>query len=105
MFTLLSEESVSQAPQKAALYTSITFHVCALLALTWISLRSVPTVRFELMPVPAGAPEPVREPQYFRIPIRTFVETHPDHTKLVERAITPAPEYPTKEIEGAGYTP
>jgi TonB family protein len=105
MFTLLSEESVFDAPKKAALYISFTGHVCALIALTWFSLLRVPTVRFELMTVHAGTAEPVRQPQQIYSPIRNSPRIPSDRTKPALRETTTPPARQTDVNDSAGFTP
>jgi TonB family protein len=71
MFTLLSEAHVSATPRKDALYFSLIVHVCAFVAFTWLSFTTDTPVRFKLIAVHAGTPEPVREPQTIFLPVRT----------------------------------
>jgi protein TonB len=105
MFTLLSEESVSEAPKKAGLYISFAVHVCALIAFVWLSFLKVPAVRFELMTVHAGTPEPVREPQHLFAPIRNSHRTFSDSAKPIAR-VAMTPREPRNDVnDSAGFTP
>jgi TonB family protein len=70
MFTLLSREHVSSTPGRDALYASLTIHVCTFVALTWFSFMADTPVRFKLITVHAGTPEPVRQPQPIFLPVR-----------------------------------
>jgi TonB family protein len=92
MFKLLPQESVSNTPRKAALYASCAIHFCALIALTWFSVFSASTVRFELMTVHAGSPEPVRKPQpvYVPIRVRNLLRTLSERTQT-KRPVIEAP--------------
>src|SRR5262245_4850060 len=81
MFTLLSLESVSQIPGRPALYLACTLHFCGLIAVILFSLFNVSTVRFEVMTVQAGSPEPVRQPQPLYVPIRNLPPPTADYTQ------------------------
>jgi periplasmic protein TonB len=81
MFKLLSQESVSETPGRAALGVSCTIHFCALIALTWFSVFNVSTVRFELVTVHAGSEEPARKPQPLYAPARSSPHTVSDHAE------------------------
>src|SRR5262245_54514279 len=105
MFTLLSEESVFEAPKKAALYISFTVHVCALIALTSFSLFRVPKVRFELLTVHAGAPEPAREPHHLYAPIRNLTHTPSERVRPILPQIETPSAPGTDEDHSAGFTP
>jgi TonB family protein len=112
MFTILSQESVSAIPGKAALYASCTIHFCAVIALTWFSVFNVSTVRFELMRVQAGSREPVREPQpvYIYGPTRNWDRIPSQHTKPVlpaqisSQTDAPNNQYQTASNDGSGFT-
>jgi protein TonB len=70
MFSLLSEESVSEIPRIDVLYVSLAIHLCALFSLTWFSLFVSPVARFELIAVHAGTAAPVRNPEPIFAPVR-----------------------------------
>src|SRR5262245_57835017 len=97
MFTLLSHEAVSQTPGRTALYASLTINLCTLAALTWFSLFSISTVRFELTTVHAGSLEPVRRPQRLYIPIQTSPRWPTDR----KNAIAPVTDMP-RQTEPSG---
>jgi TonB family protein len=88
MFALLSDECVSATPRRNGLYISVTIHICALIALTWFSLFAKPGIRFKVIAVHAGTPEPVRNPQPIYTPVRT-VRTSLDLPGDLATAIPP----------------
>src|SRR5262245_471697 len=103
MFTLLSQESVSETPGTRALYLSFTSHFCVLFALTWFAVFNAPTVRFELTTVHAGSEEPVREPHFLYLPGTNTSHAQSDRTQ----ARLPVTEKPrqTNSTDSAGYVP
>ncbi|SRR5881296_1688099 len=109
MFTLLCEQSVSATPTRNALYFSLIIHACACIAVTWFSLTTTPQVRFKLIPVHAGTPEPVREPQLIYAPVRklqTSSDDAPvDRTRAVRRKTEILPAHQNDEGDPAAYTP
>jgi TonB family protein len=105
MFNLLSQESVSETPGKAALYASCTIHCCVLIILAWFSISSVPGVHLQLTTVYAGSPEPVREPQRVYIPQRNASPGIVEHAQPVKRisAATETPHY-VESADASGFT-
>jgi TonB family protein len=103
MFTLLSQESVSETPRKRALYLSFTAHFCVLFALTWFAVFNAPAVRFELTTVHAGSEEPVREPHFLYVPKTNTSPASSDRTQ----ARLPVAEKPsqTNSTDSGGYVP
>src|SRR5689334_17354946 len=108
MFTLLSEADVSATPRKDALYFSLIVHVCAFVAFTWFSFTTDTPVRFKLIAVHAGTPEPVREPQTIFFPVRTVSTSKnvpASLTKAILHKTEIAPARQTDEGNHGDYTP
>jgi TonB family protein len=104
MFTMLSQESVSETPGKAALYASCTIHFCALIVLALLSISNVPKVRFEFTAVHAGSEEPVRQPQPLYAPVGNLIHIPSERT---QRTLTVVPETPrqAESNDSVGFTP
>src|SRR5215510_2802340 len=108
MFTLLSDESVSVTPTRAALYFSLIIHVCTCIAVTWFSMTTTSPVRFRLIPVHAGTSEPVREPQLFYAPVQklqTSSRAPVDRIRAVQRKTEIVPAHQNGEGDRAAYAP
>jgi TonB family protein len=104
MFTLLSQQSLSGTPGRAALYASCSIHICIVVALVWFSFFTVPTARFQLMTVQAGSPDPVRQPQpvYVYAPLRNSPRPPADRTKPALH-LTETP-HQTESKDSGGFT-
>src|SRR5262249_46710180 len=102
MFTMLSQESVSETPGKPALCVSCIAHLCVLFGLTWFAVFNAPTVHLEVTTVHAGSEEPVREPHFLYVP-RTNPSHAPADRTQAKLSVAQNPRQ-TDSTDSAGYT-